>query len=158
MQRNEMISEAESRMNSLGLNREVIRHFVETDQILFSDEIHIKGNPMPYPMTGEPIKGSVKGQMVENAINYLHKVDKDALPYHAVIHSMRIGFNRFEICNILYVSSNRQDWPAERVRQQTISKNISSILCLAYNNTCPEYSDFGTCTFLNINGGLIRRY
>lgn len=152
-----MINEAVNRMHSLGLNKKMIRLFMEEGKLLFSEEIYVRGNPLSYPMIGEPIEGSPLGRMVADAITYLHELDKDALPYHAVIHSMGVGFEKMDICNILYVSGNREDWPYERVRQQTVSKNISMMTCLAYNHTHPEYSDIGTCTFLNIHGGLIRR-
>ena len=80
------------------------------------------------------------------AIEKMKEYSADALPYH-LIHS----FTEFgELYTVLFVSSNRDDWPSDGPDRE------GYVFSYVYNATDPSFSDYGDIVIQGANGGVVR--
>ena len=80
------------------------------------------------------------------AIEKMKEYSADALPYH-LIHS----FTEFgELYAVLFVSSNRDDWPSDGPDRE------GYVFSYVYNATDPSFSEYGDIVIQGANGGIVR--
>lgn len=130
-------------MNTLGLSPTIIEVFQKHGTVVGSSDV------LTYVRTA----GS-QNEMIEKALEELRSIDPDAVAYHVVIGEIPNVPERYMVCNVLFVSSHREDWPYERPTE--LRKGTFSVQCLAYNCTVPEFTDIGICQFTSNNIGLKR--
>ena len=160
--KNRQIQEALDRMHRLNLPKDAIEAFMGKEEIMCSRSFLIgtKAVSRISSINDEVTHSADKTdtRILLDAIDHLKRIDSHAMPYHAVFAVMRTEKADMLICNLLFVSSYPSDWHKETV--YTVEKNgiaIHSAYCLAYNGTIPEFSDLGTCSFIQPTGeGLVR--
>ncbi len=156
--RQAQIAEAVERMRKIGLQGKCIQAFRQSQQVWFSAPAKFFG------MTGGalyiPTPNAEENAFIEAATEALHRVDPEALVYHAAVNKATFGSGDvFQLCHLLYVSRYREDWGVERPHFGYIdgeSAQVCQVYCWAYNVTDAEMSDFGTCTFKPSMGGIVR--
>ena len=156
--RQAQIKEAVERMQKLSLQAACVRSFKQSQQVWYSTPqkvLGLLGGALFIPTENAPEKA-----YIEAAVKALLEVDPQALPYHAAVSKASFGTGDvFQLCNLLYVSSHPEDWGYERPHFGYIEgepAQVCQFQCWAYNVTDAELSDFGTCTFKPVMGGIIR--
>lgn len=156
--RQAQIKEAVERMQKIGLQAACVRDFKNSQKVWYSTPMKVLGllgGALFIPTENAPEKA-----YIEAAVEALLEVDPQALPYHAAVSKASFGTGDvFQMCNLLYVSSHPEDWGYERPHFGHIEgepAQVCQLYCWAYNVTDAELSDFGTCTFKPMMGGIIR--
>lgn len=157
--RQAQIQEAVERMQKIGLQDKCIQAFRRSQQVWYSTPakfFDLTGGALYIPTDDAP-----ETRYIEEATKALLQIDPFALVYHAAVNKAYFGEARdlFQLCNILYVSSHREDWGVERPHFGYIQgepAQVCQLYAWAYNVTNSEMSDFGTCTFKPAMGGLVR--
>jgi hypothetical protein len=126
----EMKQEALERMKLWQLHENVIREFRDDGVLNYSDR------GILYWLTDE----------WQILISNWEK-ESGNLAYHAVFNQTTFG----DLLTVLYVSPEKEEWPLDR---EDIEGGTA--LCRAFNLTDPICSDYGSCGFKPLIGGLIR--
>lgn len=122
--------EAIRRLRKIGVMDEVVENF-KNDKLMMSEPAGI----LYYLNDG-----------AKEAIDKMKEYSADALPYH-VIHS----FTEFgELYTVLFVSSNRDDWPSDGPDRE------GYVFSYVYNATDPSFSEYGDVVIQGANGGVVR--
>lgn len=122
--------EAIRRLRKIGVMDEVVENF-KNDKLMISESAGIL-----YDLNDR----------AKAAIEKMKEYSADALPYH-LIHS----FTEFgELYAVLFVSSNRDDWPSDGPDRE------GYVFSYVYNATDPSFSEYGDIVIQGANGGVVR--
>lgn len=131
--RDEMIQEAKKRMELLKLHPNAIKEFMLEERTINSSQ----GNLGGLYWIDDKLK------------KYIANWEKETgnIVYHVITNRLEFG-----LCHSLfYVSTNKEEWDYDI---QDLKEGYP--LVYVYNETCSEFSEYGSIGYKSVFGGLVR--
>lgn len=135
MERNIKINEAVSRMKKLKIHETPINEFISEGKLNKSE--HSWG-----------ILTWLTDDEMQNVRDFENKYN--SVVYHVIKDLTEVG----TLYTYLYVSDHEDEWNRENAELE--HNRIKHVFAYVYNQSIPEFSEFGTVAIEPANGGIVR--
>lgn len=139
--RDKQLREAKTRLQMLGCESSVMRDFVASGKLYYSERTRLGG--ILYWISNHPEWESLIRTFEE---------DHNAVVYHATHEHTEFG----ELLDLLYVSQYCEEWDDDKDELKDLDNGEAYVYAYVLNLTDPDCSELGSIGITRKNGGIIR--